>query len=136
MRKLTRLAAAAVGIAASVGFYLPLTAANASTSAPAIVPQIARQGCPAGRTHLTKVYIRTGRDFCVRGTGSFNPNSNDSAFCAGNNYGHLVGHTVTGVVHRDNFAPGNVFVFTALAGGYLHLTDITITRWSGSATCP
>jgi hypothetical protein len=23
-----------------------------------------------------------------------------------------------------------------LAGGYLHLTDITITRWSGSATCP
>jgi len=152
MRKLARLAAAAVGIAASVGFALPMAAANASVSAPTaqrtaaialpaaptIVPQIARQGCPSGRTHLTKVWIFTGRDYCVRGTGSFNPNSWDVAFCAGTAHGHIIFWTETGVRKRLNFAPGNFFFFTPAQepGGEVHITDITITSHSGTALCP
>jgi len=125
-------------------------AANASTSASAaqraaaitqpatgaIVPQIARVGCPGGRTTLTKVWIYTGKTFCVSGTGSFNPNSWDVSFCAGNAHGHLVGWTETGVRRVLNFAPGNIFWFYAEPGGELHLTNITITSRTGAALCP
>jgi len=153
MRKLTRLAAAAVGIAASVGFALPMAAANAGVSAPtaqrtaaitlpaapALVPQIARQGCPSGRTHLTKVWIfGATRTFCVRGTGSFNPNSWDTAFCAGTAHGHIIFWNTNGVRKRLNFVPSNFFVFDAAQepGGRVHITNITITSHSGTTLCP
>ena len=164
MLKLPYLAAAALGTAALAAICLSPAVASATTStltaqrtaaitystAPALrvasaiatVPDIEAQSCTSATTHWVRLYEYSGGSLCIGFAGIYYPpqnnwdNDHEVAFCAGNNSGSFAGYTETGVYKDFSFSPGDFFWFYSEPGGVLDITDVYITGYSGSATCP
>jgi hypothetical protein len=139
MRRSFKVATVFAGAAALAGGYGP-TALAATTQA--TTAGITWGPCSTtGNSHWVHLYYPGGdhADECFGFTGHHATNATIASLCPGNNFGSIYS-AATETAQNYAFSPGKAarapMSYWTGHGGDYHVGSLSISFWSGNATCP